>query len=167
MEQKEQSINPELIDDRENNDLIPSMNVNMPALKEEEKKELIKDEKLLNVYDEVLDDLRNDRKEISELLDVFANMVINEGESSGATKEAVVNLIKAKSDVADKKSKIADLMTRVKLKERDTFPRYLAAKQHNEITVNQNKELTKEEKKALIRSLNEKKKKVQNEKNQF
>jgi uncharacterized protein Yka (UPF0111/DUF47 family) len=62
-------------------------------------------------------------------------MVFNGGDSTTSSKEALINLIKVKSDTADKMSKIADLMTRIKLKERDTFPRYLAASQNNTINV--------------------------------
>jgi len=62
-------------------------------------------------------------------------MVINEGDATSASKEALVNLVKIKSETADKMTKIADLMTRIKLKERDTFPRYLAAQQKNTIQI--------------------------------
>jgi hypothetical protein len=32
-------------------------------------------------------------------------------------------------------SKIADLKTRIKLKDKDTFPRYLAAQQNNKVVI--------------------------------
>lgn len=62
-------------------------------------------------------------------------MVINDGDASSASKEAIVNLVKIKSDTADKMSKVADLMTRIKLKDKDTFPRYLAAQQNNKVVI--------------------------------
>ena len=62
-------------------------------------------------------------------------MIINDGDASSASKEAIVNLLKIKSDTSDKMSKVADLMTRVKLKEKDTFPRYLAAQQNNKVVI--------------------------------
>jgi len=114
--------------------IIPSMNVNVPALPEKEDN-LISDESLLGLYSEIIDNIRNERKEIDGLLDNFVNMVINEGDATSASKEALVNLVKIKSETADKMTKIADLMTRIKLKERDTFPRYLAAQQKNTIQI--------------------------------
>ena len=62
-------------------------------------------------------------------------MVFNEGDSTTSSKEAVVNLIKLRSEQSDKMTKVADLMTRIKLKERDTFPRYMAASQNNTINI--------------------------------
>ena len=48
-------------------------------------------------------------------------MVLNGGDASTSSKEALVNLLKIKSDTADKMAKIADLMTRLKMKERSTY----------------------------------------------
>jgi hypothetical protein len=62
-------------------------------------------------------------------------MVMNDGDASSASKEAIVNLLKSKSDISDKMSKIADLKTRIKLKDKDTFPRYLAAQQNNKVVI--------------------------------
>lgn len=86
---------------------------------------LIEDETLLGVYGEILTNLREDREQVSELLDTFANMVVNDGDSSTASKEALVNLAKTKIDASDRMAKIADLMTRVKLKQPDTFKPYM------------------------------------------
>jgi len=60
---------------------------------------------------------------------------MNEGDASSSSKEAIVNLLKINTDVNDKMSKIADLRTRMKLKEKDTFPRYLAASQQNNVVI--------------------------------
>jgi hypothetical protein len=101
-------------------------------VKEEPKeKQLIEDQQLLAIYERVLDNIEKDREEVSEILANFLDMVMNDGESSAAAKEAVVSLMKIKTDTADKVVKIADLMTRIKLKEPNTFPRYLAAQQKN------------------------------------
>ena len=48
-----------------------------------------------------------------------------------------MNLIKIKVDMTDKMSKVADMMTRVKLKEKDTFPKYLATNQNHTININE------------------------------
>lgn len=137
------------------NELIPQMNVLVPN--PEEKEDLIQDEKILGVYDEILNNIRNDREELSELIADFKNMVLNDGDATSSSKEAMVNLIKIKSDTSDRMSKVADLMTRIKLKEANTFPKYLAAHQNNTININSDKrKLTSEEKRRLIENENKK-----------
>lgn len=99
---------------------------NLPAVPDEQPPlDLISDEALLGVYGEIMDNLRSDRDQFSELTDTFAEMVINEGDSSTSSKEALVNLAKAKMETADRMAKIADLMTRIKLKQPDTFKPYM------------------------------------------
>jgi hypothetical protein len=82
---------------------------------------IISDKDLLGIYDEIIVSLRQDRNQVEDLIETFSNMVINDGDSSSSSKEALVNLVKAKIDAADKMSKIADLMTRIKLKQPDTY----------------------------------------------
>lgn len=139
----------ESVDTKELDRLVPSMNVSVPEPQEEGN--LVSDEVLLGIYGEILENLRDDRSEAETLLGQFAEMVINSGDASSASKEALVSLVKAKIDASDKMSKIADLMTRVKLKEKDTFPRYLAAKQSNTINIGSGGE-----KKQLIQAINKK-----------
>jgi hypothetical protein len=95
----------------------------------------VEDGELLGLYKEVLKDVQEDRAQIDEVLGNFIEMVMNEGDASAASKEAIVNLMKIKSDAADKKAKIAELMTRIKLKDHDTFPKYLAAQQNNKVVI--------------------------------
>ncbi len=115
--------------------MIPAMNVSVPQ-PDAPPPCIISDDSLLGIYAEIVDNLRDDRKEIDKLLANFVEMVINEGDSTSASKEALVNLVKIKSDTADKMSKIADLMTRIKLRDANTMPLYLAAKQENTININ-------------------------------
>ena len=82
---------------------------------------IVTDDALLGVYGEIMDNLRSDREQVSELVDTFSNMVFNDGDSSTASKEALVNLLKTKLDASDKMTRIADLMTRIKLKQPDTY----------------------------------------------
>lgn len=128
-------------------ELIPSINIEVPN---GEHKDLIADKDLLGIYNEALTNIRNDRKEIDELLANFINSITNDGDATTSSKEAVVNLIKIKTDTTDKISKIADLMTRIKLKETNTFPKYLAAHQNNTINVGEKVALTSAQKRALI-----------------
>lgn len=98
--------------------------------KEEDKNlSLISDENLLSVYTEIMNNFRCDREQVSDLVDTFSNMVINDGDCSTSSKEALVNLIKTKIETSDRMSKIADLMTRIKLKQPDTFQPYMNKKE--------------------------------------
>ena len=142
--------NPEIVLDeepKEENSLAPSMSLNL-SNQNNDVSELVSDETVVTVYEEILNNLRTDRIEVDEYLNNFADMVFNGGDSTTSSKEALINLIKVKSDTADKMAKIADLMTRVKLKERDTFPRYLAASQNNTINVGDGA------KRALLEAIN-------------
>lgn len=133
------------------NDLpVPTMNI--VATPVQTTQTSITDQDLQNIYTEILDDLRCDRNEINSLLNNFVEMVMNEGDSSSASKEAVVNLVKAKTDIADKKAKIADLMTTLRLKEKTASK--LQANQTNHIHIT--------DKRAILETIN-KVKKVQNE----
>lgn len=135
--QKEMISPPELMDEAALGEIMPTMSV-APLPEPPEEKCIVSDEVILGVFDEILNDIRDDRKLIDEHLGNVANMVFNEGDATSSTKEAFVNLVKLKSDQSDKKAKIAELMTRIKLKEKDTFPRYMAAHQHNNVTIESN-----------------------------
>ncbi len=126
--------------------LLPTMNVNKEIIPEKEEC-FIKDEELTSLYDEILDQCRKDRVQHDEVIVNFLDMVMNDGDASSASKEAIVNLLKSKSDISDKMAKIADLKTRIKLKDKDTFPRYLAAQQNNKVVIEGSK-------RELIKSVN-------------
>ena len=112
--------------------LVPITNLlDKPIVKEGEIDRLIPDEKLLGVYQDTLNAVQKDREEISEILQRFLDMVLNEGDATSASKEAVVSLVKAKSETNDQVIKIADLMTRLKMKERNTFNPAIHATQNN------------------------------------
>lgn len=129
-----QTPNDQIASSEDIDQIIPAMNVSLPQQQEEEES-IVGGQMLLGIYSEILDTIRKDRGEISDILNNFCEMVMNEGDSSSASKEAIVNLVRAKLDSSDKMAKIADLMTRVNLKEKDTFPRYLSAKQENTINI--------------------------------
>lgn len=131
-----QQVEQEAPDSLSNLDsVIPALNVNLPMQQPVQEESIVSDESLLGIYGEILQNLREDRDELNGLLANFVEMVVNEGDSTTSSKEALVGLVKIKSDASDKMAKIADLMTRVKLKEKDTFPRYLAAHQNNTINI--------------------------------
>jgi hypothetical protein len=116
--------------------LLPQINVNVPQqLPQEERESIIPPEMLLSLFAEALDDVRKEKEQLDSLIDNFVDMVINEGDSTTSSKEALVNLVKIKTDTTNNKTKIIDLITRIHLKEKDTFPKYLSlhAQQTNNI----------------------------------
>jgi hypothetical protein len=120
---------------------VPPMNV---AIAQPIDSSIITDSDLQTIYAEILDDLRSDRKEVDILLNNFVEMIMNEGDSSSSSKEAVVNLVKVKTDIADKKAKVADLMTSLRLKD----------KQMSKITANQTNNIHITDKRAILETLN-------------
>jgi hypothetical protein len=103
--------------DPQHKDELVKSEENLPTIAPGGSLDLISDEDLLGMYDEIMSNLREDRDQTSELLDEFAEMVINGGDASNASKEALVNLVRHKLDTADKMTKIAELKTRIKLKQ--------------------------------------------------
>lgn len=155
----EQIVQQELdeFDEVEIENLIPSMTVNSEMMDIPEKECIVKDEEVLDLYEEILQNCRKDRENVSEVLTNFLDMVMNDGDASSASKEAIVNLLKINSDVNDKMAKIADLRTRIKLKEKDTYPRYLAAQQNNKVVIEGSKrEMIKTINKLAQRKKNDK-----------
>ena len=114
----------------------------------------ITDNDLQEIYTEILKDIRNDRSEIDSLLNNFVEMVMNEGDVSSASKEAIVNLIKTKSDLSDKKTKIADLMTSLRMKDKSIV---------GKVQTNQTNHIHITDKRNLIETLTKYKKKDQKE----
>lgn len=137
-----------MIEPNEKPSALPSMNVNLVPAEPQKEGELAKAEQIISYYNEILDDIRDDRKEIDEVFRSFLEMVMNEGDATTSSKEALVNLLKLKSEAADKKTRVVDLLMRAFLKEKDTFPKYLAAHQHNEIKIEDSSR-----KRQLIKSL--------------
>jgi hypothetical protein len=146
----------EIIETKEIKEAIPSLNLNIEGKSNKEETTIVSDEQLLDIYKEIMENIREDRKQVSEFIDNFADMVINEGDATSSSKEGLVNLIKVKTDMSDKMSKVADLMTRIKMKDRDTFPKYLAASQNNTINISSNK-------RQLIEAINKKGKIIEND----
>jgi ABC-type transporter Mla subunit MlaD len=123
--------------DEDINQLVPQMNIALPAeIPADKEPSLIEDEVLLGIYNEIIANLKDDRHQIDECFIQFKDMVLNGGDSSTSSKEALVNLLKIKTETTDKMSKIADLMTRIKLKSSDTYKPYLTAKQSNVTNIN-------------------------------
>ncbi len=146
----EQEIEDDIVGDIKSDiqEVMPTMSV-----AEKPQECIVSDEALLGIYNEIVVNLREDRVEINGLLANFVEMVINEGDSTTSSKEALVNLVKIKSDSSDKMAKIAELMTRVKLK--DSFPKYL--RQDNTINIGDN-----QTKRELLKQIERHQKKKEN-----
>jgi hypothetical protein len=78
--------------DDEIKDLIPQMNVSLPVEAQEKEQCLVGDEELLGIYGEIIKNLRDDRTQIDECFVEFKEMVINGGDASTSSKEALVTL---------------------------------------------------------------------------
>ena len=138
--------------------LMPPMNINVPQNPPADNNHLISDEKYLDVVEEILTNMRDDRKQVSEFIDTFADMVLNDGDATTSSKEALVNLIKTKVDLQDKMLKAADLMTRLKLKNAYAYSGpHLNALQQNNINIGTDE--SNFNRKEIIRAINQAKKK--------
>jgi len=116
-------------------DIVANQNSELEKQETEQSTELVSDEAILGIYSEILGHIRKNKDQTQELLDNFAEMVFNEGDASNSSKEALVSLVKARSDESDKMIKIADLMTRIKLKERNTMTDWQKSKHNNTINI--------------------------------
>lgn len=148
-ELENEDISSEIINLPEGGSMLPHMNINFPAEVESKEPPLISDQDLLNSFSNIEETINKDRLELDDLLANFIDMVLNGGDATSSSKEAICNLIKTKHDSTDKMIKIAELKTRIKIKESNPFHPKFTAKQNNIINVQQRK-LTAEEQKALI-----------------
>lgn len=137
---------------------LPQMNVSLPVQQASDASALITDDQYLGVLDEIMNNIREDRKQVSDYIDNIADMVINEGDATTASKEALVNFFKIKTDLQDKMLKTADLMTRLKLKNTYAYsgPHLNAMQQNNFNIGSDSSEFSRKE---LIRAINNSKKK--------
>lgn len=114
------------------------------------KDELVSDELLMSLYIELLTEIKNDRIEVDNLLQNFTDMVFNGGDVTSSSKESVVNLAKIKSDILDKKTKVADLLTSLKIKQKNQ----LKSTTNGSTPININR-------RSIIEALQEEKKKIE------
>lgn len=113
---------------------MPMMEINVgTGLQKKDEKEIVTDDTMIGLGSEILDIMRDDRKEIDELLSNFVNMVINDGDASTSSKEALVNLMKMKSDCAVNMTRMYDLMARIKMRDK-SIPE-VVAKQVNKFSI--------------------------------
>ena len=104
---------------------------NEAQLAEQESKMLVPSEKVASYYDEIMENLRKDRDQAQGVYEIFAEMVVNEGDPSAASKEAMINALKLRHDANDKSLKLLDLCTRMWLKDKSTSTEIYAYQQNN------------------------------------
>ena len=119
-----------------------ALNINLPAT--EPKNELVKSEELVGMCHQIEVDIEKEKNEITETFNNFAEMVFNAGDATSASKEALVNLLKLRSDLVDKKARLAEMMLKIFMKD---GVKTVTAHQHNDIHIS--------DKAKLLRELNE------------
>lgn len=119
---------------------LPTMTVQVPQKAEPEKPIVTVDE-MQAFLKEAVTMVRDDRAETSEYIKNFADMILNEGDASGPTKEAFVQLVKMKQDAATNLTKLIELMMRPLLKQSSESKPWLNATQHNEIKISPRRKL--------------------------
>lgn len=128
----ELDVEPEVEDILRPSELpVPTMNVNLQPQKDENP--VVTNGEMIVLYKKILSFVEDDRKDSDEVFRTFLDMAVNDGDASAPTKEAMVQLLKIRTDSTDKMTKIMDLLMRYVLKERDTFPKFLAQSQENHI----------------------------------
>jgi hypothetical protein len=150
---QEKDITEIMPEDIEN--MVPQMNVSMPE-SPKDVQHLITDDQYLEILSDIVSTIKEDRKQVSDYIDNFADMVMNDGDATTSSKEALVNLVKIKTDLQDKMLKAADLMTRLKIKNTYAYSGpHLNALQQNNFNIGD----TNFDRKELIKAINQAKKK--------
>lgn len=115
---------------------------------------LVKQEEIVGLCKNIMEDINTEKNEIQEAYVNFAEMVFNAGDATSASKEALVNLLKLKSDLIDKKSRMMEVMMKAYNKE---GPKNITAHQHNDFHVHDKRKLFADlDKKEIVKEKNEK-----------
>ena len=113
---------------------MPTMSINMAPPKSEEPP-VITNEKMIELYTKILAYMQEDREDANEAYRTFLDMVVNDGDASQGSKEAAVQLLTLRAKTSENMTRVMDLLMRVVLKERSTFPPYLTAHQENKVVI--------------------------------
>jgi len=114
---------------------LVAQSANLPTEVDNSTNDLISDEAILGIYGEILNNFRQDRESAAGLQAEFEDLVINGGDATTSSKEALVNLFKARMEASNNMTRIADLMTRIKLKEKNTMQDWQKSKANNTINI--------------------------------
>jgi len=132
MKENQETITaPKVVSDEESKSLVEHDEKSLALQQEPQAGSLVSSDEIKNYYTEAIDCIRQDREEADERYIQFADMAINGGDPSNATKEAMVNLLKIKSDGVNQMVKILDLWTRLAMKDKATSSQIYAYQQNN------------------------------------
>jgi hypothetical protein len=133
VEKVELELEPEIEDVLRPSEMpIPAMNMNLAAPQKEEKP-IVTNDDMVDMYKKIFNFCEEDRNEAGDLHNTLKDMVMNDGDASHSTKEAMIQALRIRCESTDKMTKVMELLMRYVLKDRDTFPRYLAQNQENNI----------------------------------
>ena len=97
IEKMEELSTIDIIEEQNLQHLMPKMNVSVGnQFPEMEPSNIVSDDQLVDIYSEILGCIREDRQQVAGFIDTMAEMVINEGDATSSSKEALVNLVKIK-----------------------------------------------------------------------
>jgi hypothetical protein len=112
---------------------LPTLNVSLPQQNVKEETPVVTNNEMVDMYKKIFSYMEADRGDSDEAFRTFMDMAVNDGDASHSTKECMVQLLKIRTECTNNMTKVMDLLMRYILKDRDTFPRYLAANQENNI----------------------------------
>lgn len=123
-------------------EILPSVamniNTNSPT---ETKNEIVQADQIVSLCQDVLSDIAVEKEEITNYQNNFSEMVFNAGDATSASKEALVNLSKLKSDLIDKKTRVMEMLLKAFQKD---GPKVVTAHQHNDIHISDKRKLFQE-----------------------
>ena len=119
----------------------PQVALNVSIAPAEVNVQLVQPEEIVGLVKIVMTDIEGEKNEIQEAYTNFAEMVFNAGDATSASKEALVNLLKLKSDLIDKKARMLEMMMKVYKTE---GPKTVTAHQHNDFHVHDKRKLFNE-----------------------
>ena len=125
----------------EKKETVPQVALNINIPNAENNVALIEPEQIVNLVQTVMTDIDKEKIEIQEAYVNFAEMVFNAGDATSASKEALVNLLKLKSDLVDKKTRMLEMMMKVYKTE---GPKNVTVRQDNDFHVHDKRRLFNE-----------------------
>lgn len=115
---------------------LPTMSANITPPPKPDEPPVVDNQKMVKIYEEILQYCRDDRVEADAAYKQFLEMVVNEGDATTSSKEASVQLLRLRHETTGNMIKVMDLLMRVILKGTDTYKPYLNQHQENKVIIN-------------------------------
>lgn len=103
--------------------------------------QIVPKEQIVDLFGEILSDLNAEKQDMDEVFTSFHDMVMNQGDASTSSKEALMRSLELRSGIADKKTKLLDLMLKAHLKEGAGGPKTVNVNQHGDFHFDKRKML--------------------------